>query len=57
MRGNLTRSVCGEAELVLETHDPCSALGHEEVVTLPPDCSAFCTARSNILRLQFLVLE
>ncbi len=50
MRGNLTRSVCGSADLVLETHDPCFAVGHEEAVALPPDCAALCTVRSNVLR-------
>jgi hypothetical protein len=35
---------------VLETHDPCFAVGHEEAVALPPDCAALCTVRSNILR-------
>ena len=50
MAANLMESGCGEAVLVLHSHDPCSSLGGREQVVLPPDCSALCTARSSILR-------
>jgi hypothetical protein len=57
MLSNMTHSDCGEANLVLHTHDPCSPMGHPEVVSLPPDCSAFCAAKSNIIRYIFQCLK